>query len=203
MVYSNKVRLDVLCDVQTGYTARTALRPAEGGLRAVQLSDLQGEADFDPEAARTYPLDPSLERYKVNPGDVLFRSRGDRNTAVVVDPEAQQTAIAILPIIILRPNRSMVEPRYLAWSINQTPSQKYFDSCARGTSMRMIPKASIDALEIELPDLATQRLIVELDALAQREHALAQALADKKLDLTRFALLAQVRKAQTHKGTKR
>ncbi|HVU19456.1 MAG TPA: hypothetical protein VHE09_01920 [Rhizomicrobium sp.] len=202
MVYSQKKRLDALCDVQTGYTARTALRPADGGLRAVQLSDLHGEADFNPQLARTYPLDPSLERYKVGPGDVLFRSRGDRNTAVVVDPKAQQTAIAILPIIILRPIRSLVEPRYLAWFINQPSSQKYFDSCARGTSMRMIPKASIDALEIELPDLATQRRIVAIDALALREHALAQRLADKKMELTRFALLAQARKAQPHKGRK-
>jgi len=199
MNYSHKKRLAAICKVQSGYTARTGLKDtAQGGVPAIQLRDLKGEEDFDPATAPVYPLGPSFERYWASAGDVLFRSRGDRNTAVVVAPESKKAAVAILPLIVLRPNRDTVDSRYLAWFINQPATQRYFDASARGTAMRMIPKAAIDDLEVDLPDIPTQRLIVSIDALARCEHALAYQLADRKLELTKFALLAQVRKAQPH-----
>jgi hypothetical protein len=197
MTYSMKTALPAICDVNMGYTVRSGLKAApEGGIRAIQLRDLQGEDDLDPASAPFYPLDPSLKRYSAGAGDLLFRSRGYRNTAVVIAPDSTETVVAILPLIVLRPNRDVVDSRYLAWFINQPGTQRYFDKCARGTGLRMIPKACLDDLEVELPDLGTQRLIVEIDTLARREHTLTHQLADKKLELTSFGLLQQVRKAQ-------
>ncbi len=199
MIYGRKTKLRDISEVQSGYTARTALKPAaKGGVQAIQLRDLQGEEDFDLASAPYYPLEPSYERNLVRGGDVLFRSRGQRNTAVVMDPSSKAAAVAILPLIVLRPNRELVDPRYLAWFINQPTTQRYFNTCAHGTSLRMIPKACLDDLEVELPELSTQRLIVEIDGLARREHALANRLADKRLELMSFALLSQARKAQLH-----
>jgi hypothetical protein len=195
MTYSTK--LSAICDVRSGYTARTGLRTApEGGIRAIQLRDLHGEDDLDPASAPLYPLDPPLERYSAGAGDLLFRSRGNRNTAVVIALDSTEAVVAILPLVVVHPNRDVVDSQYLGWFINQPGTQRYFDKCARGTGLRMIPKACLDNLEVELPDLGTQRLIVEIDALARREHTLTHQLADKKLELTSFALLQQVRKAQ-------
>jgi len=199
MVYSEKTTLSRICEVQSGYTARMGLKPvANDGVPAVQLRDLQGEDDFDPSSASLYPLGPSFERYWAGAGDLLFRSRGERNTAVVIDPRSNKAAVAILPLIVLRPNRDVVDPCYLSWFINHPETQRYFDAHAHGTGLRMIPKASLDDLEVALPDLATQRLVAEIDALARREHALARQLADRKLELTSFALLTQARKTQLH-----
>lgn len=199
MAYSQKVRLTAICDIQSGYTARAAMKDTpQGGVPTVQLRDLQGEGDFDPSNAPTYLLAPSFDRYWARAGDVLFRSRGDRNTAVVVAPETNKAAVAILPLIILRPERDAVDPRYLAWFINQSATQRYFDACSHGSAMRMIPKAAIDNLEVDLPNLPTQKLIVEIDTLARLENVLTTQLADKKLELTKFALLRRARNAQLH-----
>jgi hypothetical protein len=200
MSYSAKtIPLSTICEVQTGYTARTRLEPAkDGGIPAVQLRDLHGEEEYDPSEAALYILGPSFERYWAGPGDVLFRSRGERNTAVAIAHGAKGAAVAVLPLIVLRPNPDLVDARYLTWFINQGASQRYFDKCARGTSLRMIPKGCLDDLKVSVPDLATQRLVVELAELARREHALAVELADRKLELTSFALLRQVRNAQPH-----
>ncbi len=193
------MKLSALCDAQSGYTARSRLEPTKkGGVPAIQLRDLQGEEDFDPADAPCYALGPSFERYWARPGDVLFRSRGERNTAVSIAPGSNSAAIAILPLIILRPDPALVDGKYLAWFINQPPAQRYFDKCARGTGLRMIPKGCLDGLEVPVPDLATQRLIVEIDRLGQRERTLMAELAAKKKEFTSFALLAQVRKAQPH-----
>lgn len=200
MIHSKKTaKLSTLCAIQSGYTARSRLEAtAKGGVPAIQLRDLQGEETFDPSGLPRYPLTGSFDRYWAGPGDVLFRSRGERNTAVPIAPEASGAAIALLPLLVLRPKRDLVEAQYLAWFINQPDTQRYFDKCARGTRLRMIPKNCLDDLVVPVPDLETQRLIVETDRLARREHALAVQLADKKLELTRFALLRQMRNAQPH-----
>jgi hypothetical protein len=194
MTYSIKNALSAICDVRIGYTARQGLKTTPGGIRAIQLRDLHEEDDLDPASAPLYPLDPSLkQRYSAGAGDLLFRSRGNRNTAVMIAPDSTEAVVAVLPLIVLRPNRDVVDSRYLAWFINQPRTQRYFHRYARGTRLRMIPKACLDNLEVELPDFGTQRLIVEIHALARREHTLAHQLADKKLELTSFALLRQAK----------
>ena len=204
MIYREKsTALSSLCEIQSGYTARARLEPGKGGgVPAIQLRDLRGEDEFDPAGLPLYELAPSIDRYWARPGDVLFRSRGERNTAVLVSEKSKSAAIAVLPLIVLRPRREYVDPAYMAWFINQPEAQRYFDKCAVGTSMRMIPKGCLHTLEVAIPDLATQRRIVEIDSLARRERALMRELADKKLELTRSALLAQARQFEqpTTKG---
>lgn len=190
----NRAALSTLCEIQSGYTARSRLGPSRGGgVPAIQLRDLRGEEEFDPAGLPVYELAPSIDRYWASPGDVLFRSRGERNTAVLVSEKSQSSAVAVLPLIVLRPYRDRVEPAYLTWFINQPKTQRYFDKCALGTNMRMIPKSCLHDLEVAVPDLVTQRRIVEIDSLARRERALMHELAEKKLALTGAALLAQAR----------
>lgn len=198
MYYSSRnAQLASICEIQSGYTARARLEPlAAGGVPAIQLRDLRGEHELDPAGLPLYALTGSLHRYRAGAGDVLFRSRGERNTAVPICPEARDAAVVMLPLLILRPDREAIDPRYLAWFINQAGSQRYFDACARGTNLRMIPKRCLDELEIAVPDLEIQKRIAAVDALARHERDLTIRLAEKKLELTGSALLAQVQKAK-------
>jgi hypothetical protein len=200
MMYKPKsAHLSDVAEVQVGYTPRGALVAAPVGVPAVQLRDLRGAVQtIDLGGLPSYALGPSFERYWAGPGDILFRSRGERNTAALVEPLSKGAAVAVMPLIILRPNRDVVEPAYLSWYINQAEAQAYFDKCARGTQLRMIPKKCIDELEVVVPDLAAQKQIVEINRLARLEFALSQQLAEKKLALAEFALLQQMRNAQSH-----
>lgn len=181
-----------LCEIQTGYTARAKLKPSESGVPAIQLRDLRGEDEYDPAEAPRFALGESIDRYRAGAGDVLFRSRGEQNTAIAVKPESKSWAVAILPLLILRPRRDLLDPQYLAWFINQPTSQRYFDSCAYGQSLRMIPKPCLARLEIPLPDLKTQRLVVDIDRLARRESDLLGVLAEKRRMLTHLILIEQM-----------
>lgn len=193
MSYRKKTsQLAQLCEIQTGYTARGRLQAIkEGGVQAIQLRDLRDEEECDPSGLPFYDLGSSVERYLIKPGDVLFRSRGGRNTAVLISEKSKSTAVAVLPLIILRPHRSDVEPAYLAWFINRPETQRYFDKCGQGTSMHMVSRRCLDSLLVAVPGLATQRRIVEIDSLARRERVLMQELADKKFEFTQAALLEQ------------
>ncbi len=172
------MRLADACTIHTGYTARGRLEPAAaGGVLAIQLRDISPEGIVDPERLTRVQLDGLADRYFVRAGDVVFRSRGERNTASALDERLREPALAVLPLMVLRPKRDVVMPEYLAWAINQPPAQRHFDSAARGTNIRMIPRSSLDDLELDVPDIELQEKIVVVDALAERERELTQLAA--------------------------
>ena len=177
------------CEIQIGHTARSRLDPANGdGIPAVQLRDTRPEGGMASASISHYRMDPVPDRYWARTGDVLFRSRGDKNTATALGADFDKPAVAVMPLVILKPYKDQVDPHYLAWYINQPAAQRHFDECARGTGIRMIPIGCLSSLEIPVPDLATQRAIAEVSQLAEREHALAIRLADRRRQLTALAL---------------
>ena len=89
----------------------------------------------------------------------------------------------MLPLFVLRPDPGAVVPEFLAWAINQPRAQRHFDRFARGTNMRMIPRAVLTGLEIAFPALTVQHRIVALDTLARRERTLTVRAAEKRRGL--------------------
>jgi hypothetical protein len=189
--------LSTLCEIQLGYTARGRLDPVEDGIRAIQLRDTAVEGGLSGGRIGAYRLDAIPHRYWAKPGDVLFRSRGDSNTATCLPDSFDEPAVAVMPLVILRPDTSRTNAGYLAWFINQASTQRYFDLCARGTSMRMIPVGCLAQLEVPLPSIETQKTIAALDDLARRECALAHRLAAKRQQVVTLALMDKAQHGTT------
>ncbi|WP_245435133.1 restriction endonuclease subunit S [Methylocystis rosea] len=183
------------CEIQTGYTARARLEPAPEGVRVVQLRDIGAEGEIDIEKLERVTISDPADRYLVAAGDVVFRSRGDRNIAIALETGFAEPAIAISPLFVLRPNPGVITADYLAWSLNQPEAQRQIDAIACGTGIRMVPKAGLDALHIAVPDLETQRRMMAIDRLAARERRLLLALAEKRRALTNLVLSACAHRA--------
>jgi hypothetical protein len=198
------MRLANLCALQMGYTARSRLEPAsEGGVLALQLRDISADGEIGfPTLSRVHLPDLS-ERYMVGTGDVIFRSRGERTTATALDESMNEQAVAILPLIILRPDPSIITPQFLAWSINLPANQRHLDASAQGASIRMVPKSALDDLRLDVPDLATQRRIVAAANLARREAVLAASLVEKSLSLTTLTLADAAKRAAEFRPSER
>jgi restriction endonuclease S subunit len=154
----------------------------------IQLGDISSDGRVDFRRLTRIHGDDMLDRHLVRTGDVVFRSRGDRNTAVALDENFEEPALAVLPLMILRSHLDVVTPRYLAWAINQPIAQRHFDSTAYGTKMRMVSRTALEQLQIDVPDLETQRQILAIDALAQRERTLAILAAEKRRTLASLIL---------------
>lgn len=183
------MRLPDVCAINTGYTARNRLEPASvGGVLAIQLSGIDSSGLVKPANLTRVQLEEAAERYYVSAGDVLFRSRGDRTTALALGSEFREPALAVLPLMILRPKREVVTPEYLAWIINQPAAQRHFDQAARGTNMRMVPRSSLDDLDVDIPDIETQLKIVAVDLLAERERELSCRAAETRRKITSLSL---------------
>ena len=183
------MQISDISTIHTGFTTRSRLEKADrGGVLAIQIGDLSPDGGINPERLTRVRLGDLPAKYLVSAGDVVFRSRGKRNTAFALDTRFREPVLAVLPLFVLRPKVDVVLPEYLAWAINQPPAQRHFDSFARGTGLRMVPRSSLDALDIDVPDLETQRRIVAIDTLAERERTLSVLAADKRRQLTSLLL---------------
>lgn len=170
-----RVTLADICDVSSGFTARTRMEDVVDGVPVLQMRDIADAPKVDASGLMRSVFEGAVDRYMVGAGDVVFRSKGDRSVAAYLDKDFQPAAVAILPVMILR-MKAAVLPEYLVWRINQPEAQRHFEGDARKGTIRAVPKASIESLPIDLPDLATQQKIVEIDRLLRKEAELSNEL---------------------------
>ena len=121
-----------------------------------------------------------------------------------MDESIPEPALAILPLMILRPDPQTLSGAYLAWAINQEPgSQRYFGEEAQGTSLRMVSRTALENLKIAVPDFETQQRILQVDALAERERQLAEQLTLKHYELIHRVLVERAEGRTTMSGMER
>ncbi|UCI23014.1 restriction endonuclease subunit S (plasmid) [Mesorhizobium sp. B2-1-8] len=184
-----------ISEIQMGFTARERLEASASGTPILQLRDLQPDGTVNASQIIKCELGSVAPRYLVSDGDIVFRSRGDKNTAATVEG-LESASVAVLPLVIIRPDGALVDPRYLAWFINSDWAQGYFDKAAQGTKLRMISRGDLENLPVDLPDLATQRRIVEVDALAAEERRLTLRLLEIRQRLLTSTLRSLARNDQ-------
>jgi hypothetical protein len=193
-----------LCSIQMGMTVRGRLDTAEHGTTlALQLRDINPSGFIDWRTVARVEADDKRGRYLAGPGDIVFRSRGERTTAAVVNPNTEEPALIVAPLIILRPKTRLVSSDYLVWAINQVPIQKQFDEEAQGTNLRMVSKTTLEKATVAVPDLQTQQRILEIDGLAERERALCQQLTAKRYNLMHRLLTDRAAQAVQHRAAER
>jgi restriction endonuclease S subunit len=197
------MRIADVSDIHSGYTARGRLDPVQGGgVPAMQLRDVGVTGDLTVKGLQRYDLGLLSGRYFVSGGEVVFRSRGEPNIAVAIPDPLPEPVVVTVPLVIVRPNGRRILPEYLAWAINQPDAQRTLGEEAQGTGLRMIPMAALGDLEIALPDLQTQKRIVELDILARQEGQLLRQLAARRETLV-SAILGDAAKAADQKEISR
>lgn len=182
------MRVEDVCEIQAGYTARERLKPDPFGAPVLQLRDIGTDEAWPALEPERFDLGDVKERYFAGSGDVLFRSRGHNTTASAIPDGWPHLAVAILPLVLLKPRRDVIRPAYFAWALNQAEAQLHFDKFARGTSLRMVPKAALAGLEIAVPDLATQDAILEVARLSERAYSLELEAAGRRRTLARLQL---------------
>lgn len=176
-----KQKIKDITDIQIGYQFRGKIEAdPKGTHKVIQIRDFDEHQNL--QVANLYKVTPKyeVERYLVSKGDVLFLARGHRNYTIPIKDSLENT-IAASYFFILRLKSENVLSGYLAWFINQTPAQAYLHNIARrGTHMPMVPKSAFEDMLIDIPDLKTQKTIIELDSLLEKERSLLHLLQEKR-----------------------
>lgn len=185
-------KLGQVASIRMGYPFRSRLEhDAMGAIAVVQMKDIDDASLLHVEDAVRVDLADVKEHHLIRQGDLVFRSRGRTNSVALVSADIGPAVLAA-PMLLIRPVK--VLPAYLLWYINLPAIQAALAAQAEGTSVRMISKAALEALEMPVPSQRTQQMIVEVSALAMTEQGLLAQIAQARKRLTDGVLMRYARK---------
>lgn len=189
-----KATLTDVATIQIGYQFRSRFEADPNGVhQVIQIKSFDDDGQLDVDNLETVTLESKADNYLVHKGDVLFLSRGHRNFAYAL-PELEHDTIAVSHFFIVRVNQESVMPEYLAWYLNQKPAQSTIESVARqGTRIPMVTRSAFGLLEIDIPPMAIQKNIVELEHLQQKERDLTSQILNKRSELVEAVTLKAIK----------
>ncbi|MHC1708565.1 MAG: restriction endonuclease subunit S [Bacteroidales bacterium] len=188
-----KTILKNIANIQTGLFAKPAVK---GDIVFLQARH------FDENGLLNSTLHPDLlkedisEKHLLRQGDVLFSAKGTKNFAAWYKGD-NPAAVASTSFFVIRLHEeysTKILPPYLVWFLNHPEILKYLKANAIGTSMVSISKGVLENLEIPIPSLDYQQILVNITQLRLKEKELMdriEALKDKQIQQLTFNALKQ------------
>jgi restriction endonuclease S subunit len=167
-----KIEIKHIASIQTGLFAKPEI---EGDI--VYLQDKH----FDENGRLKTSLNPDLkadnitEKHFLRNGDVLFSAKGTKNFAAVYEIH-NEPAVASTSFFVIRLSDKKVLPEFLVWYLNHPTTQKFLKGNAIGTSIPSISKSVLEDLEISIPTIETQNVILQISKLRGTEKKLQQQI---------------------------
>ncbi len=167
-----KTTLKHITSIQTGVFAKPIQKGEIVYLQAKHF-DENGEL-----AEILYPdleADSKIQKHLLKKGDVLFAAKGTRNFAAWYENE-EVPAVASTSFFVIRLHDRNILPGYLTWFLNHPSTQSLLKGQARGSSIASISKAVLSELEIPVPNVQKQELILKIFKLRNKEKNLKQQI---------------------------
>lgn len=120
-------------------------------------------------------------------GEILVMARGPRNYAAAVQETPERPLVASASFHVLTPDRSKVDPFFLAWQLNDEGAQNYLRQHNSGTTIPMIRQSVLAGTPIQLPPLHVQKEIASLLILMEDEKRLQLQLDERRRQAIRAA----------------
>ncbi len=176
-----KMNLGDLAYIRAGHPFRGAVEAVPAGAVAVvQMKDILPGGGVDWSSAVRTELVGRKEPDWLSGGDLLFVSRGSRYFAVSVDSPPAPAVCGPHLFHLTVKARELLMPEFLAWVVGQGPVQRQLQQAASGSLQLSVTRQALEALEIPLPPLATQRVVTDLAAAAARERTVLTALIQNR-----------------------
>lgn len=167
----------------------------DGFARFMRLSDLS-----DLKAGRTPTLPngdpPHVARaLTIKDGDLIVAARGS-TTDICLATSPVFGAYISLDLYLVRPNKKLVDPQYLAAYLTLPATQAMFVACKQGSSLARLAKDAFTATEIPVPSLPAQRLIAELALSFAEEDRLLRKLTSLNAAFSRVVIARAIDAAE-------
>lgn len=173
-----KPKLKEISNIQTGVFAKPN---TDGDVVYLQARH------FDEHGKLIIDLHPDLNKIDINPkhlllpGDILYAAKGTKNFATLYEakniPAVASTSFFVIRIENVVKN---ILPAYLVWFINHPDTQALIKNQAMGSSIASISKGVLEELGIPIPALETQKIILKIASLRERELALKAQIESLK-----------------------
>jgi restriction endonuclease S subunit len=177
------MELKNIVSIKIGYPVRSRAEPKpDGDLVLIQMKDVSEEAGVDTSNLFLIKhVGRKLPEF-LQPGDLLFYARGHKFFTVLVKNVPKNT-VASSQFFIIKIKEKCITPEYLNYYINSSISQKYFESRKVGSAVTYISRDVLAELPIVIPDIMTQKKIVDIEQSWNIEKSLLNQLINRKHQL--------------------
>lgn len=134
---------------------------------------------------------PKMQKNLLQDGDILFASKGVNYLSVVF--REQEKAVASTSFFVIRLKSSLITPEYLSWFLRQPTTKTYFKINRAGSVTPLIHKPAVENLEVPVPTLEEQNIIVNIANLSQREKEIQQEIIEKKQIIVQQLLMNKIK----------
>ncbi len=175
-----KLSLHEFAHIAAGYPLRSSVDALpDGDVAVIQMANVDPESGVDWHRARRITLPSAREDNFLQQGDVIFTTRGTRNFALLIS-DATTQAVCSPHFFVIRVTDPRVAPAFLAWQLNQSSAQAYFQRSATGTDILNIRREVLERMKIAVPSLAVQQAICGLDQAVRLERKVHAALIQNR-----------------------
>lgn len=164
-------------------------------MRLSDMSDLR--AGRTPTLATADP--PHVARaLTIQDGDLIVAARGlVTETCLATSPIFG--AYVSLDLYLVRPNKKLVNPQYLAAYLSLPATQALFAGCKQGSNLARLSKDAFESTELPVPPLPAQSLIADLAFSFAEEDRLLKKLTSLNAAFGRIAIARAIdAAAKTH-----
>lgn len=171
-----KTTLKDITTIQTG----VFVKPIQSGeIAYLQAKHFDENGELVGDLYPDLKVDSKIEKHLLKKGDVLFAAKGTKNFAAWYKND-NLPAVASTSFFVIRLQAPNVLPGYLTWFLNHRDTQLLLKGQARGTSIASISKAVLSELEISIPGIHKQELILNINKLRNRERKIKRQLNSLK-----------------------
>lgn len=170
------MQLKNISTIQFGYYEKPK---EEGNARYLQVKHFNDFGLLSSDIEEWIDVTDKSKSHLLEDGDIVFVGKGMRNFAWKYKADIGK-AIASSIFFVIKPKRELVDADYLVTLFNSSRYQSFFQSLGAGSSIPSIRKNELEATEIPLPPLPTQRRIARLNELHQEELRLTGKLIEEK-----------------------
>ena len=156
---NKKVTLKDIAIMQSGIYMKT---DSQGEVRYLQVKDVNSENKLDYTQIATVINTGINDKHWLKNGDLLFAAKGGSNYCIQYEGTERST-IASSSFIIIRPVISNILPEFLCCFLNTSSILGMLKNAAVGTGIQVIPQSVMGEIQLDIPSIEVQRLVVERD----------------------------------------
>jgi len=157
-----------------------------GDYPCVQGRDFDSDGNYINTEPLFFDIEDIAYTKLLKSGHVLFSSKG-RIFATVWQGQLNN-AVATGTFIVLEPRTKDIMPEYLALYLNSSKAKRYFDLHLKTATVNHIGKKQLDQLEIEIPPIEKQNLLVQVYKLINEEKKLTTELQNLKEKILNYLI---------------
>jgi restriction endonuclease S subunit len=167
-----KTTLKHIASIQTGVFAKPIHK---GEIVYLQAKHFDENGQLLSTLHTDLKADGISNKHLLKHGDVLFAAKGTKNFAAIYENQ-NNPAVASTSFFVIRMTDKKVLSEYLAWFLNSSSAQTLLKRQALGTSIPSISKQVLEELEIPVPGIKKQKLILTIYQLGNKEKNLRKQI---------------------------